>query len=47
MTNYETKNYVTWNEYLEKHPKMAEVEAAKKIQDYEDQAFSLMMRLFR
>jgi hypothetical protein len=44
---FKTKDYVTWDEYLEKHPRMAEVPAAKKIQDYEDQVFSLMMRLFR
>ena len=44
---FKTKNYVTWDEYVEKHPNIAEVPAAKKIQDYEDQVFSLMMRLFR
>jgi hypothetical protein len=44
---FKTKNYVTWDEYLESHPKIADVPAAKKIQDYEDQVFSLVMRLFR
>ena len=44
---FKTQNYVTWEEYVAAHPKMAEIPAAKKIQDYEDQVFSLMMRLFR
>ena len=44
---YKTQNYVTWDEYLEKHPNVADVPAAKKIQAYEDQAFSLVRRLFR
>ena len=47
MADYKTQNYVTWDRYLEEHPKMAEVEASKKIQDYEDQVFNLIMRLFR
>ena len=44
---FKTKNYVTWDEYVEAHPKMAEIPASKKIQEYEDQVFSLIMRLFR
>lgn len=44
---FKTKNYVTWDEYVEKHPNIADVPSAKKIQDYEDQVFTLMMRLFR
>ncbi len=44
---FNTKNYVTWNEYIAKHPEIQDIEAAKKIQTYEDQVFSLMMRLFR
>ena len=44
---FKTKDYVTWDEYLKAHPEMEAVQGARKIQDYEDQAFSLMMRLFR
>ncbi len=44
---FQTKNYVSWDEYVEKHPEIAEVPGAHKIQEYEDQVFSLMMRLFR
>lgn len=44
---FKTKNYVAWDEYLANHPEIADIEAARKIQDYEDQVFSLMMRLFR
>ena len=47
MTKFETKNYLTWDQYVEAHPEIANIEGAKKIQDYEDQVFSLMMRLFR
>ena len=44
---FKTKNYVSWDEYVEKHPNIADVPGAKKIQTYEDQVFSLVMRLFR
>ncbi len=44
---YKTKNYVPWEEYKEKYPEIKDVPDAKKIQKYEDQVFTLMMRLFR
>lgn len=44
---FQTKDYLTWNEYLAQHPEIKDVEGAKKIQEYEDQVFTLMMRLFR
>ncbi len=44
---YKTKNYVTWEEYKEKHPEIKDVPDAERIQKYEDQVFTLMMRLFR
>ena len=44
---FNTKDYVTWNEYVEAHPEIKDVEGAKKIQEYEDGIFQLMMRLFR
>lgn len=44
---YKTQNYVGWDEYIKNHPEISDIDAAKKIQSYEDQVFSLMMRLFR
>lgn len=44
---FKSKNYVTWDEYLPKHPEIADIEAANKIQNYEDLVFSLVIRLFR
>ena len=44
---FKTNNYVTWDEYVKSHPEISDIAAAKKIQSYEDQVFSLMMRLFR
>ncbi|MBQ7737896.1 MAG: hypothetical protein IJT62_08705 [Oscillospiraceae bacterium] len=44
---FKTKDYYTWDEYVKLHPEIQEVEGAKKIQEYEDAVFSLMMRLFR
>lgn len=44
---FKTKNYDTWEDYLEKHPNIGDVERAKEIQKYEDQVFALVLRLFR
>jgi hypothetical protein len=38
---FQSKNYVTWDQYAQMHPEIGDIEAAKKIQSYEDQIFSL------
>ena len=44
---FNTRNYVTWDEYMEDHQNLSDIESAKRIQIYEDQVFALVLRLFR
>jgi hypothetical protein len=44
---FKSENYVTWEDYMENHQNLSDIDEAKKIQIYEDQIFSLVLRLFR
>lgn len=44
---FESQNYVKWEEYLDNHEHLKDIEQAKAIQAYEDQVFALVLRLFR
>lgn len=45
--NFETKNYVKWDDYLKEHDHLSDIERAGDIQKYEDLVFALVLRLFR
>ena len=47
MSEFKTQNYTSWEEYIEQRPQIADIQAAKRLQDYEDQVFALVLRLFR
>lgn len=44
---FKSINYITWDQYAANHPEISDIEAANRIQNYEDQIFSLVIRLFR
>lgn len=44
---FKSENYVTWEDYMKDHQNLSDIEGAKRIQTYEDQVFSLVLRLFR
>jgi hypothetical protein len=43
---FQSKNYVTWDQYAQMHPEIGDIEGLKNSK-YEDQIFSLVIRLFR
>ncbi|MEG0378266.1 MAG: hypothetical protein RR614_07280 [Eubacterium sp.] len=44
---FKSQNYETWEAYLEKHHNISDIDRAEEIQNYEDQIFALVLRLFR
>ena len=43
----ESEYYPTWEEYKDKHPEIADIQSAEKLQSYEDQVVNFVLRLFR
>lgn len=47
MLEFKTKNYTYWQDYIAAHPQIADIKAAERLQNYEDQIFAVVLRLFR